>query len=160
MENTHSPKNSKNLLQIRTAIKTALTMMAAYRGAKPDANQITLYCNRLEREISGERELMDVVGAIEKIADMERKEGEPTFPAVAQIISLVPVMATARHHRQSLAQERGLVVWICNSCGYRMSGFLAKGDNTQRSCQSLNRCAADLDVFTDERPRERVGGQA
>jgi hypothetical protein len=165
--------NSKNPLQ---KIKTALGMMAAFRGAKPDANQITLYSNRLVREIAAGRILEDVIAAIEKIADLEREEGEPTFPPVSKIMCMVPVMAIARQNRRSLEQDLALVMWRCEVCGYEAGGWLTQLDSPFRTCPSRlgpllpadapringqrpqrmqlgqdQRCGAELQVVCDER---------
>jgi hypothetical protein len=130
---THTQKSSPNPLP---QIKTALVTMAVFRGAKPDGDQIASYAVRLVREISGDRTLEDVIAAIEKIADMERQEGEPTFPPVATIMAMVPVMAMARRNRRALEQDYKLVMWKCGVCGYECSGFLAVVSRGVRFCPS------------------------
>jgi hypothetical protein len=69
--------------------------MAILRAATVDALTLNLYSQRLVKERHD-----DVIGAIEKIADMQREEGQPAFPEIGLILNMTGVMATARRNRE------------------------------------------------------------
>jgi hypothetical protein len=120
--------------------------MAAYRGAKPEAEQINLYAARLSREIGHGSELQDMVAAIEKIADMPRESGELAFPEVGQILCLVPVMRMARLNRAAAARATVLVRWKCFECGVYRSAYIHPDDRAPRVCNGVPRGAPQLDA--------------
>lgn len=128
-----SRKSSPSPLQ---QIKTALGMMATFRGAKPGLDALTMYAHRIVRDIPKEFELEDAVSAMEKFADLERGEGDLAFPEVGTLLKMAAIQRVARLNRETLESERALVVWICHTCGYRKSGFLTRLDSAYRTCRS------------------------
>jgi hypothetical protein len=134
-------------------IKTALAVMASLRGAKIDAQTLSLYGSRLGTEI-----LDDVIAAIEKIAEKKREEGELAFPEIGAILSLIPTMAAARHTRDAMAKDSYRVVWRCPECRIFQTGWIGRADQQPRICQGAARagsgkCGAIMQIFEDERPK-------
>lgn len=111
-------------------------MMATFRGAKVSGETVTLYAQRIVRDVPREFEVVDAVSAMEKFADEERGEGVLAFPEVGTLLKMAGMQKIARINRDSLESERALVVWICNTCGYRKSGFLTRLDSAYRTCPS------------------------
>jgi hypothetical protein len=116
-------------------------MMAAFRGAKVDANTLTLYAVRIAKEIPARGLLQDAIAAIEKLADLERKEGELAFPDIATVLGMFTVVATARLNREARGREKQLVRWRCPECGIFKSGFIAPDDSQPRICGGNQRIA-------------------
>jgi len=110
--------------------------MAAFRGAKASADQLNLYAQRILRDIPEKFGLVDAISAAEAIADLERGEGELAFPEIGAVLKMCEVQQVARMHRESLQKNKALVVWICETCGYRKSGFLNALDSAYRTCPS------------------------
>lgn len=127
--------------------------MASLRGAKIDAQTLSLYGSRLRTEI-----LEDAIAAIEKIAEKKREEGELAFPEIGAILSLIPAMAVARQNRDSLAKDSYRVVWRCPECRIFQTGWIRRTDHQPRICQGAARagsgkCGAIMQIFEDERPK-------
>ena len=152
---TQSGMNSKNQLQ---QIRTALAMMAAFRGAKPDGTTLTAYSGRLQKAIVDKVRLEDVIAAIEKLADMPREEGELAFPEVGVLLDMSVVMSVQRFHRIQASRADFLVRWACKSCGIHKSGWIATNDTAPRICKGIHRsgngpCGATMEIVYDERGR-------
>lgn len=111
-------------------IKMALTQAAMFRGAKLDASTISLYSSRLAQE-----PFEDVIAALEKIAEMPRKDYEPALPEIGTVLGMVDVMRTSRENREKASRDNLLAQWRCPNCRYTQAGFISLDDCKPRYCR-------------------------
>lgn len=147
-------ENKASLVKSSVArIKKALAITAALRGAKPDQITLTAYSQRLGKEPE-----QDVMFALEKLAEMQRKEYESAIPDIGTLLALVQVCTLARHNREDAEKNRCLITWECPECGATMSGFLTPEQPTKRRCQSPYKPKAERKPFADSLPAGQICG--
>jgi hypothetical protein len=115
-----------------------------------DATTLRLFSSRLANE-----NLEDVLAACHKLGELPRQEGDPSFPAVETILSMVEVMQTARKARE--APERYLVAFQCKACKLTATAYYASDATLPTRCNVWRGgipCGGELGVMVDERPRQ------
>ncbi len=117
----YSPKQSENLM-------AALTALAMLRGASLDTSTLKLYCRKLEKERAE-----DLYEALERLGELPRSEGDPAFPSVGAILSMVGVMGVARHNRER-AQREGYQQQVCPKCGSLAGMIRPRGEQFRTWC--------------------------
>lgn len=122
-------KNSLAVLQRK--ISASLTDCSILRGGVLGREAKALYVSKLVK-----LPLDDVLMALEKLGELERREYEPAIPEVGGLIALVNTMTIARQNRAEAEKNRKLVHWWCPDCGYSMTGFPMPREGLERRCQS------------------------
>lgn len=112
-------------------IKTALSQMAIFRGAKIDVSTLKLYSARLEQE-----PVDDVIDAIEKLQDTPRGEGELALPEIGVLLAMTRAAGVARANRRS-AHLKDLARWRCPSCNATRCGYIDTSDFATRYCHGI-----------------------
>lgn len=112
-----------------------------------DSLTLKLFSRRLAKE-----RLDDVLAACQKLAELPREEGQPAFPAIETVLSMVGLMAVARRHRES--PPKFLVCLQCQTCGYRASNHFARAESLPANCEAISggvKCGGYMAVMVDER---------
>ena len=115
-----------------------------------DATTLRLYSSRLANE-----NLEDVLAACHKLKELPRQEGDPSFPAVETILSMVGVMETAR--KATEAPELYLVGFQCKTCKLTAAAYYPADATLPMHCKVFRggvECGGELGVTVDERPKQ------
>jgi hypothetical protein len=99
--------------------------------------------------------LDDVLAACQKLAELPREEGQPAFPAIETVLSMVGLMAVARRHRES--PPKFLVCLQCSVNGsHKSSGHFSRVASLPTHCDVISggvKCGGFMAVMVDERGR-------
>lgn len=112
--------------------------------------------------------LEDVLLALEKLAEMPRKEYEPAMLEIGAVIALVKTCTLARHNRIEQERKPFLVRYQCPDCHVFASTFTSADDFRPRQCHGIPRdrnsgkriCGAVLvEVYRENMSRREEYGQ-
>ena len=151
-------ENNLNLPNSLKKIEAALMLTGTMRGSKLDRSTLTAYSKRLNREPE-----QDVLLALEKLAELPRKEYESAIPDLGSLLDLVKVCTVSRINRSNAERAKRLVRWKCPECGVSCAGWVEPLGNLERRCHGLPKsgrrgigsedkpiCGAKLEVTYDE----------
>lgn len=118
--------------QTKKRISAALIDCATLRSGTVQKDALNLYATRLSKE-----PLQDVIEALEKLGEFQRKDYEPAIPDIGALLSLVFTCTISRRNRLEASRNTRMVRWRCPACGVYICGWVAPSESLERRCKGL-----------------------